>query len=228
MEYLIGLICIVVVIFSAVVVIHLRPLNEEEIRVLGQKIRCKGILQYFSFATGGFNVNKEFKKSMSPKGEFYQIDEDLFAFPSLAASLLKYKKHEWLIVAFEKNRKVISMWINKGPDRGEVSIPFTFEYLAELAKIGNQTSVLMFHNHPNYSWASNHDIKIANQLAQVFNHHGINFLDFVCRRGTPYRYDLSPADSFLPLSEFIDAIDRVNGVSRSNNLSLHYERIFGH
>jgi len=231
MGYVISLIFVIIVVFGAVVAVHLRPLNEEEIEILARKRRNKEILQYFSFATVRFSVNMDFKKSMNPKGQLYQVDESLSAFPSFAAALLKYKKHEWFIIGFEKNRRVNSMWVNKGPDRSTVFLPRldTYEYLRELAKANKQTSVLRFHNHPNENYyPSDPDVQSASSWAQDLNSQGINFLDFVCSKGMHNFYYLSPADSFLPLSEFIDAINKVNGVSRSKNLSLHYERIFGH
>ena len=230
MEYVIGLICIVIVVF---IVIHLRPLREEEIRALGQKRRNKQILKYFSFDSREFNANKDFKKSMNPDGRFYQINESLFEFPSLAAALLKYKKHEWIVIAFEQNKKVDSIWLNKGFDRSAVSLYLSMEHIAEIAKEDKQTSVLIFHNHPNANpnyydcrRPSDKDIKSASDFAQVLNRNGSNLLEFVCERGIHYRYYLSPADSFLPLSEFIDAINKVNGLSRFKNLSLHFKRIF--
>lgn len=230
MEYVIGLICIVIVVFIA---IHLRPLREEEIRVLGQKRRNKQIPEYFSFDNREFNISKDFKKSMRPDGRFYQTNESLFEFPSLAAALLKYKKHEWIIVGFEQNKKVNSIWLNKGFDRSAVSLYLSMEYITEIAKKNKQTSVLVFHNHPNtspnyydYSRPSEKDIKSASDFAQILNCNGINLLEFVCERGIHYKYYLSPADSFLSLSEFIYAINKVNGLSRFKNLSLHFKRIF--
>jgi len=93
---------------------HLRPLTEDEVKQLGTKRRGKQIRGYFSFAAVGFNVDKEFKKQMNPNGTFYRINEGLFEFPSIAAALLKYKKHEWIIIAFEKHKKIglmeVSCW----------------------------------------------------------------------------------------------------------------------
>ena len=39
---------------------------------------------------------------MRADGRFYKIEERLFEFPALATGLLKYKKHEWIIIAFER------------------------------------------------------------------------------------------------------------------------------
>ena len=82
---------------------HLRPLTDDEIFKLAQKRRNKTIRNYFLFDNREYNVNKEFK-NMRADGRFYKIEERLFEF-LLAAGLLKYKKHEWIIIAFEKEKR---------------------------------------------------------------------------------------------------------------------------
>lgn len=212
---------------------HLRPLTENEVKHLGTKRRGKHIRVYFSFNTREFNVDKEFKKRMNPNGKFYRIDEDLVDFPSTAAALLKYKKHEWIIIAFEKQKKVVSIWLNKGFDRSGVSPYLSVDNIAGIANQENCKSVLIFHNHPNTnpdyydcSHPSSQDMNSANEFAQVLNGHGVNLVEFVCERGMHYEYFLSPVGSFLPLSEFIGTINRISGSSKLKNLSLHIERIF--
>lgn len=69
---------------------------------------------YLSFDYKEFAVNKGFKKQISPNGSVYEINEILFEFPSKAAVLLKYKKHEWVIIAFENEKNVYLIWPNKG------------------------------------------------------------------------------------------------------------------
>jgi hypothetical protein len=188
---------------------------------------------YFSFDAREFTVNKEFKKRMNPNGTFYGISESLFDFPAIAASLLKYKKHEWIIIAFEKDKKGELIWLNKGFNRSGVSPYLSVEDIAKICKQKNRLSVLIFHNHPNInpnyydcSRPSNKDKKSADEFAQVLNRNGINLLEFVCERGRHYEYFLSPADTFLHLREFVEAIEKDNGQSKFKNLSLHFERIF--
>ncbi len=214
-------------------VVHLRPLTEEEIKQLATKRRSKAIRRYFLFTKKKFSVDKEFKGRMDPKGRFYRISKSLSEFPSIAAALLKWKKHEWIIFAFEKQQRIDLVWLNKGVDRSRVSPYLSMERIAEIAKQENYESLLVFHNHPNpnpsyydCSRPSSPDIKSANERARVLNRKGINLVEFICERGEHYQYYLSPADSFLPLSEFIIAINRVNGLSKLKNLSLHFERIF--
>lgn len=233
MKFLLVLIGIFLFISLIFIVTHLRPLTKDEIKSLGNKRRNRQIRKYFSFDTREFTVNKEFKKRMNPNGAFYRMSESLFEFPAIAAALLKYKKHEWIIIAFEKDKKVESIWLNKGFDRSGVSPYLSVEDIAKICKQENQISILIFHNHPNINpnyydcrRPSDKDIKSANEFAQVLNRNGINLLEFVCERGRHYKYFLSPADTFLPLREFVEAIDKANGQSKFKNLSLHFERIF--
>ena len=68
---------------------------------------------------------------MNPNGKLYRINEPLFVFPSIAAALLKYKKHEWIVIAFEKEKKISSAWLNKGFDRSGVSPYLSVQDIAD-------------------------------------------------------------------------------------------------
>ena len=200
---------------------------------MGIKRRDKQIRLYFSFNTSELNVDKEFKKRMNPNGKLYGINESLLVFPSIAAALLKYKKHEWIIIAFEKEKKIDSIWLNKGFDRSGVSPYISVQDIANIANSNNHKSILIFHNHlntnPDYydcRRPSGKDIESANEFAQALNRSGMNLVEFVCERGKHYKYFSSCADSFLPLLEFVISINGINGLSKLKNLSLHYERIF--
>ena len=230
---LIGLSAIFLVLGLLFVVTHLRALREDEVEHLARKRRGQQVSRYFSFHTGEISVERQFKKRMKPTGEFYRIDQDLSRFPSTAAALLKYKKHEWIIVAFEKDRHVKLTWVNKGIDGSTVSSALSAPQVAQLARQQGYSSVLFFHNHPNPSpshydctSASQQDLRSARLRAEVLNTQGVSMLAFVCERGRHYRYFLSAADSFLPLSDFARDINKVNGSSRLWNLSLHLERTF--
>lgn len=82
---------------------------------------------------------------MNPNGTFYRISENLFGFPSTATALLKYKKHEWIIIAFEKDKRAELIWLNKGFDRSGVSPYLPVGGITETAKRENLTS-----NYKNY------------------------------------------------------------------------------
>ena len=233
MELLLVLLSVLTIINLVFVVTHLRPLRDNEVEYLAGKRRNRRISEYFSFDRRECSVDKGFKKRMKPTGTCYQVDEQLFRFPSTAAALLKYKKHEWIIVAFERDAHVDRIWVNKGLDRSQVFLSLPMESIAHLAKAQAYSSVLTFHNHPNpdpvyldCTRPSEQDLRTANLRAQAFNTLGVNMVAFVCERGRHYRYLLSPADSFLPLSELIRDMNEINGSSRLGNLSLHLERLF--
>lgn len=233
MELILGLVGVLGVSSIVFVLAHLRPLSEHEVRQLGEKKRKNQIRKYFEFSKGERSINREFKKRMNPNGQFYRLNEHLLGFPSVAAALLKYKKHEWIIVAFEKQQNIHMIWLNKGFDKSTVSLYLPFGELIDIAKEGNYTSILFFHNHPNpdpyhydYSKPSNQDFVSANKFSQVLNEHGINLIEFVCERGIHHSYFASCADAFLPVSTFVATIDEVNGTSKLWNLSLHIQRVF--
>jgi len=136
-------------------------------------------------------------------------------------------------LAFERNKEISRIWLNKGTNRSSVTSYQSPENIARLAYGGRTTSILTFHNHPNpdpnhldCTKPSDQDITTARILSSILNKRGINLISFVCERGIPYQYFLLPANSFLPLLEFLGVINEVNGQSRSTNLKLHIEKIF--
>lgn len=212
---------------------HLRPLKESELESLAAKRRTRKIQAYFAFSKTQFIPNREFKRRMASGGQFYNIRENLDDFPALAASLLKYKKHEWMIVGMEQGRQVTLMWLNKGSDGTRVCLSLPFERISEIARANGYTSVLILHNHPNsdptmYSCSqpSQIDMKASALRAKDLSEHGMNLIEFVCERGVPYRYRFSVADAFLPVADFMVTLQNENSVSKGKNLSLHMELIF--
>lgn len=216
------------------IVTHLRPLSEKEIKILADKRRRKSIYIYFDYKKEPSSVNNDFKKKMKSKGCFYRVDELLFNFPSLVGGLLKYKKHEWIIVAFEKDKQIEYFWTNKGYDNMSASIYLSVDDMVKMAKSNKYGSILIFHNHPadnpqyyfKYLTPSEKDILHTVETAKILNNHDINLLDFTCERGFLHRYNLSPFNNFYPIIDFIKAIKKINNTSKLKNLSLHTERIF--
>jgi hypothetical protein len=227
------IITLLIITISIFVLSHLRPLNISEIRSLANKRRKKDIKNYYYFPRKEMQPNIGFKKKMNPNGAFYRVNETLTLFPSIAASLLKYKKHEWSIIAFERNKTVDLIWVNKGSDNKSVPILLTVEQIIDISRNQNYTTVLKFHNHPNSNpryydctRPSDQDLKTAKFFGDTLNQFGINIISFVCERGIHYKYDSSIADSFCPISTYINSISMINNSSRIANLSLHLERIF--
>jgi hypothetical protein len=215
------------------ILFHLRPLKDGELESLAAKRRTRKVAAYFTFSNSQIRPNLNFKRRMASSGQFYNVREDLSNFPGLAASLLKYKKHEWMIVGMERNREITLMWLNKGEDGTRVCLRLPFEHVAGIAQSNGYTSLFVFNNHPNsdpsiYSCSqpSQIDLDASVLRAKIRNDNGINLLEFVCERGVPYRYRFSVTEKFLPLSGFIEALLSENGISKSRNLSLHIELIF--
>ncbi len=227
---IVSIIIVIIVLPLLFIFTHIDPLTEKEIKSLGNKRRNHQISAYFFFNNIKFIVNSESKKDMRPVGSFHNIEENLFDFPSLAAALLKYKKHEWIIVAFERNKKIKMFWTNKGNDCSSVTPNLDINNIVELSKKERYESVLVFHNHPNtnpnyYSFTkpSGQDIYSARKWGIILNYNGINLVEFICERGKHYKYFLSTADNFVPLHEFENIIHEENGGSKIKNLMLHLE-----
>lgn len=228
--FLSGVITSAIILF---VVTHLRPLTGKGISELSHKRRQNAIRKYFVFDKRPYFVGSTVKSRMNPNGRFYEIEKTLYEFPSYTAGMLKYKKHEWIIVAFEKQRNVLKLWLNKGFDRTRVGLFLNKEEIANMAKESNCDSVLIFHNHPNinpnyysYHRPSENDLISAKEFAQLFNNEGLNLVEFICERGMHYQYFLSPSDRFMPVEIFSKEISLINGRSRFRNFCLHWERLF--
>jgi hypothetical protein len=229
-EYYIAIVFAGVILF---VVLHLRALTEQEMMALGIKRRKRSIDAYFHLENTERNVNPDFKKSLNPRGVFYRVELPLYSAASTVAGLLKYKKHEWIVVAFEKGKQVGHLWINKGHNNSSASIFLSVDEALNTAVRNGYSSVLVFHNHPNSNpgkynctQASKADMDSASHWAGTLNPGGVNLAEYVCERGRHYRYFMSLSESFMPVTQFTDVISKVNGSSRLNNLRLHMERIF--
>jgi hypothetical protein len=212
--------------------LHLRPLTVDEILRLSEKRRHTEVRRYFTYDQTSVAVNKDFKTKMRPDGQFYIVNDSLSGFPSKAAALIKGKKHEWVICAFERNKSIDLIWLNKGI-KAEVSIGLTLAQIVQVATTHNYTSVLRFHNHPNSNpnrydllMPSQQDIISTKFYAAQLEKFGINFIDFVCERGRFKEFSLTTPNNFMPLGSFRAAVEILNGTSRIRNLLLHIERIF--
>ena len=222
--------CALIAIF---LVAHFRALTQDEIASLATKRRNKAITVYYSHQQVRYTANPDAKKSMPPTGGLIRIEYALSETPPVLASLLKYKKHEWIMIAFEKDKKVDLVWMNKGHDRTSVGSLISIDRVKQLCAESGYNSVLIFHNHPNSNpnhyrvdLPSQTDLQSAKSWAQSLNADGINLVEYICDRGTPIKYYISIRDSFLPFNSFYTQIQVDNGASWNRNLSLHIERMF--
>ena len=192
---------------------------------MARKRRKRAADAYFSFEQKRMTVDSFSKKSMYAAGALYHVSHPLRAFPAFAAALLKSKKHEWIVVAFEKNGNIESYWVNKGPDRNSVNVHLADDTIIQLAQGTSASTVLWFHNHPNaVLLPSQQDIHSAAHYSQLLNAKGMNLLDFVCGRGYFKEYYRSISDAFFPAQQFVPSIRSANSTSKWQNLKLHLER----
>ena len=122
-EHIISVI-FVICIFLIFIISQSRPLSNKEINKLANKRRRKLMNNYYNFSNFKYSVDKNFKSNMNSEGMFYRFTkktEDLHTFPSVVSALLKYKKHEWVVIGFEKEKQIDLMWINKGNNNKNVN-----------------------------------------------------------------------------------------------------------
>lgn len=130
---------------------HRKPLDDSEINSLSQKRRKRYILQNYTFNIKSTPIDRDFKSKMNPKGKLYSVDLQLNSLPAYIASLLKGKKHEWVVLAIEGDGVAKYLWANKGFDSSSVSFNCNIEYIIALCKEHDCSTIIRFHNHPNSS-----------------------------------------------------------------------------
>lgn len=124
-----------------------QPLGDEGIARIARARRRRLIRTHFRRSSRVVLPDASFKSSLKPDGQLYSASIDLADFPSYAAQLLKYKKHEWMVVGFACGREVVALWAHKGPDSSQVLCLPTEEVLGVARRLSADT-VMAFHNHP--------------------------------------------------------------------------------
>jgi hypothetical protein len=203
------------------------PLNAEESFRLAEKYRRNRALGQYSFWRTQTKATPEEKKVMRPNGEFVSWDCPYHVSPSKIAGLLKYKKHEWIVFAFVKDKRVIRLWWNKGPDGTMVWPVVREDVFYDAIEVNKPDVLLRLHNHPNgnpsrYSAniPSGADLNSAAHYHSKLMSKQITFLDFICERGTPYLYYAAFPNNQFPLQPLLADIGKVNGSSFFKNYSL--------
>lgn len=230
---LVLLLIIIVVALIAALVDYWRisqTLTPVQIECLAKKLRSQMIYKYFSFGRDLSPLDNTFKQSMRSDGSFHWVDYPLESALSIAASHLKYKKHEWMVFLFCAGHRVVGLWCNKGPDSTMVSPSIGMDDLCRIASSKQADLVVRTHNHPNpYSknvsllGASEQDLRSSQYFAQLINAQGMNFLDVVCERGRWLIYGESYVLSFFPYEKIFSEIVSLNGRSAVDNRKLHRE-----
>jgi DNA repair protein RadC len=232
MVALVVFLTIIIASVAAFIGLHLRALTEAELHELANKRRQKAISQYFAFSPVHLKMSAQGKNKYSIDGKLFLTSDPLHSFPAIIAALLKYKKHEWIIFGFEKEKKIIQFWINKGESKSTVKARLSGYEIVNIAAESHCSSVIRLHNHPNSDpnhytslLASKQDLISAKALSELLAKSGLNFLDFVCERGRFIQIHASYSFQFLPEWRFAKELGTLNGRSKWGNLKLHLERL---
>lgn len=208
---------------------HQEPLDENELLQLSKKRTREYIHKHYQFKKVVVTVNKRFKASLNPNGKWYETEIELSLFPSYVAALLKGKKHEWVVLAIEKDGVVLGFYANKGRDKRSVSFNCSLSEIMEKCKRQGCSTIMRFHNHPNgnpnyetHLLASKQDKLSAKSCAERVIH-SYNWLDFVCERGDFIKFFEQYSPAFFPESARIEQIRAENNISKWGNYILHRE-----
>jgi hypothetical protein len=225
---MVAILILVTAFLLSFLIVHTRPLSEDEVQELASKRRNRAINNYFRWSRHFTTVNGDFKSRMRGSGAVHFVEERIEILPSMVAALLKGKKHEWILFAFVRGQSSVSIYFNKGPDRTAVSSRLSGQEFDRLIREARADTVLCFHNHPNaVLLPSEADLKSARLLASKLKGENLNLFEFVCGRGMFHEYHRSVADSFLPVAGFRQKLAQENGQARLLNLALHLERLVG-
>ena len=220
----------ILLIVTVVLFLLSKPLSDRQVQQLARKRRRRLIEHYFRPSRFAYHPDRRFKSKLKADGEFYPLSLDVDQVASYVANLLKYKKHEWVVLVFLKDRVAKFMWANKGIDRTQVSTLLP-EHLTVRMAIDNDCNVVMkFHNHPasqphryRYNSPSKADSRSAAALSGVLASRGISCAMHVCERGRAYRYHRIVSPRLFPLDGVQEQVASLNGMSAWQNIRLHLE-----
>lgn len=206
------------------------PLNPEEVLELARIKQWRHLLAVHAFSSIPVIADASKKKAMKASGQFVRCDLRFTQLPSTIAGLLKYKKHEWVVLAFVKDLHAEYLWWNKGQDGKSVSPHLRGGYLDNALRLHQPDTVVRLHNHPNpdpskyrVNQPSSQDIKSAEYLSKLLSEQGISFMDFVCERGVPYLYYAFLSSGSAPIERFIKDIASINDSGFFANVGLRRE-----
>lgn len=225
-----GIVLIVSLLWAIDIFRNRRPLTVQESLELSRKRQRNQALSKFGFSTSPHAAHQAEKKAMKSAGELVHLDVAYYEAPARIAGLLKYKKHEWIVIAFIHSFHVRHLWWNKGPDKMQVWSLLDDHSLSQAIDAFKPDCIAILHNHPNpapsyfrMNIPSEADLRSAGYYDEEFSQHGISLLEFICERGVPHLYYASFADSVVPIKPIAVEICGVNGASIFQNYLLRKE-----
>jgi hypothetical protein len=206
------------------------PLNADEVFELARKKQWNHFLATYSYSSIPRNADPTAKKAMKASGQFVRCDLRYFELPSSVAGLLKYKKHEWVVLVFVKEFHAEYLWWNKGKDGTSVSPYLRGGHLENALRLYRPDTLIRLHNHPNpnpskyrTNLPSQQDLKSAEYFSGLLSEKGISFLDFVCERGVPHLYFAFFNSSLSPVERYVEEISGKNNSGIFANIGLRRE-----
>ena len=220
----------IVIAFSTFYLKYRKPLSESEVRALAIKRRRILNLAEYDFDKNQTAIQAEAKKIMKIEGEMIRSSLDFYSVPSYIAGFLKYKKHEWIAVAFISKKVMKAVWWNKGPDNESTNLKLSHRKFIQTIHRYNADAIAMFHNHPNsissywpISIPSETDLVSARTMQHFFMSKSITLLEFICERGVPKLYYAAFPTAINPLDDMIAKINYLNRKSVISNYKLRRE-----
>lgn len=227
---LVAVVAFVVVIWAVDVYRNRHPLNNQEILALSRKRQRNRSLSKFEFSTMQRPADAAEKKAMRSQGEFVDCNLAYRDAPVRIAGLLKYKKHEWIVIAFINSFHIPRLWWNKGPDGMRVWSFLRDHSLKAAIRSFRPDAIAIFHNHPNsdpsryrVNIPSEADLRSAGFYDIESSKHGSSLLEFICERGVPHLYYASFDESVVPIDPITDEVQKVNGIGILKNYFLRKE-----
>lgn len=231
MIYVFAAIVLIVLALVATDILRNRhSLTPEEVRRLAAKRRRTRQISEFSFCVQPRTATPAEKKAMESTGEFVTCNLDFFEMPSRVAGLLKYKKHEWIVIAFIAQNRVLRFWWNKGPDGTRVWSFLPPEAVCGLVRSLKLDAIAILHNHPNpnpsrfrVNVPSNADLTSAAYFHRILVPIGGTLIEFICERGVPHLYYAAFAEKIVPAEPVVAEVARTNGRGVLSNYWLRKE-----
>lgn len=209
---------------------HRHPLGPEEIKELASKRQWEHLLGAYAFSGTPRIADPVEKKAMKGSGQFVRCDLSYSEIPSVVSGLLKYKKHEWIVIVFIRKFHAEYLWWNKGSDGRSVSPHLRCGYLENTIKLHKPDTLAILHNHPNpnpsryrTNLPSAQDLGSAEFMASSLAKAGISLLEFVCERGIPQMYYAFLNSDLSPLDAHIERTNGLNGTGLFKNVELRRE-----
>lgn len=228
--FIVGLVALLALIWGIDVYCHRHPLTPEEALRLAEKRRRNKALFEYRYSTHPSLANPTEKKAMKSQGEFVSCAIDYSDAPARIAGLLKYKRHEWIVIAFITSKCAVRLWWNKGPDGTQVWSCLRNHALRATIRALQPDTIAILHNHPNpdpsryrANLPSEADLRSAGFYDELLGKLGITLLEFICERGTPHLYYARFSDRVVPIDEIVREIQGVNGAGLFKNYSLRKE-----